>query len=133
MFVDLINHPSFAKYDLSSVNAGVMAGSTCPRELVNDCVTKLNAKNVVVVYGLTETSPVITMGTIKDPLELRTETIGRAVEHTEIKVVDPEGNVVPINEPGELLVRGYQNMIGYWDDKKKTDETFTSDRFLKTG
>ena len=60
MFVDLINHPNFSQYDLSSVNAGVMAGSTCPRELVNDCVKKLNARNVIVAYGLTETSPVVT-------------------------------------------------------------------------
>ena len=133
MFVDLIHHPNFSKYDVSSVNSAIMAGSTCPRELVSDCVHKLNAKNVIVAYGLTEAAPVITMGTIHDPLELRTQTIGRAIEHCEVKVVDKDGLIVPVNEPGELLVRGYNTMIGYWEDKAKTDETYTPDRFLKTG
>lgn len=73
------------------------------------------------------------MGTINDTLEMRTQTIGRAVEHCEVKVVDADGNVVPVNEPGELLVRGYQTMIGYWQDKKKTEETYTGDRYLRTG
>lgn len=55
------------------------------------------------------------------------------LEHIEAKVIDQSGKIVNVNEPGELLVRGYNNMIGYWDDKAKTEETFTSDRFLKTG
>jgi long-subunit acyl-CoA synthetase (AMP-forming) len=66
-------------------------------------------------------------------LENRTQTIGRALDHLELKVVDKSGKVVDVNEPGELLVRGYNTMIGYWDERGKTDETFTPDRFLKTG
>lgn len=68
-----------------------------------------------------------------DSLEHRTQTIGKVVEHQEIKLVDKEGNIVPINEPGELLIRGYNTMVGYWNDKEKTEETYTHDRFLKTG
>ncbi len=86
-----------------------------------------------VAYGLTETSPVITLGTINDSLERRTQTIGKVMEHLEVKLVDKEGIIVPIGEPGELLVRGYSTMIGYWDDEEKTKETYTNDRFLKTG
>lgn len=84
-------------------------------------------------YGLTETSPVITLCAKHDTLENRTQTIGKVLEHMEVKIVDNEGKLCPINEPGELLVRGYNTMIGYWDEKDKTDETFTPDRFLKTG
>ena len=82
---------------------------------------------------MTETSPVITLNTVHDTLENRTQSIGRALDHVEIKVVDNQGKIVPIDEPGELLVRGHNTMIGYWENKEKTDETYTHDRFLKTG
>ena len=85
------------------------------------------------MYGLTETSPVITLSTIHDTLENRTQTIGRVLEHLEVKVVDKNGHIVPVNTPGELWVRGYNTMIGYFNDRDKTDETYTPDRFLKTG
>jgi len=62
------------------------------------------------------------------------ETIGKGIEHTELKVVDPKsGKMVEFDQPGELLTRGYNSMIGYWDDDAKTDETFTRDRFFRTG
>lgn len=75
----------------------------------------------------------ITVCSKNDTLENRTQTIGKVMEHLEVKVVDQEGRIVGVNEPGELLVRGYSTMIGYWDDKDKTEETYTPDRFLKTG
>ena len=110
-----------------------MSGSTCPVEVVQNCVKKLNTKDIVVIYGMTETSPVITLNYKNDTLENRTQTIGRTLDHIEVKVVDSENRIVPVNEPGELLVRGYNTMIGYWGDKAKTEETYTPDRFLKTG
>lgn len=82
---------------------------------------------------MTETSPVITSNSKSDSLENRTQTIGRTLEHLETKVVDTEGKIVPVNTPGELLVRGYNTMIGYWGEKEKTEEVYTSDRFLRTG
>jgi fatty-acyl-CoA synthase len=82
---------------------------------------------------MTESSPLITLNSIDDTFENRTETIGKAIEHIEIKVVDTNGRAVPIGQPGELLVRGFNTMIGYWDDEAKTKEVYTSDRFLKTG
>ena len=68
-----------------------------------------------------------------DTLENRTQTIGKAMEHTEVKIVDKNENIVQVNEVGELYVRGYNTMLGYWEDQEKTNETFTKDRFLKTG
>lgn len=84
-------------------------------------------------YGLTEASPVITSSGKHDTLENRTQTIGHVLDHLEVKIVDGEGRIVPVNEPGELLVRGYSTMIGYWDQPDKTNESYTPDRFLKTG
>ena len=82
---------------------------------------------------MTESSPLITMNSPHDSLKNRTETIGKCLEQTEIKVVDHQGKIVSINEIGELLIRGYNTMLGYWGDKEKTEETYTADRFLKTG
>jgi fatty-acyl-CoA synthase len=110
-----------------------MSGSTCPIEVVNNVVNKLKAKNIVVIYGLTETSPVITLNSIHDSLENRTQTIGKALEHIEVKVVDKNENIVKVDESGELYVRGYNTMIGYWDEKEKTEQSYTHDRFFKTG
>lgn len=92
----------------------------------NDCKKKNG-------YGMTESSPLITVNLPEDSLEKRTQTIGKGLEQTEIKIVDNKGRIVKVNETGELLVRGYNTMLGYWNDKTKTDETYTQDRFLKTG
>ncbi|CAF0705136.1 unnamed protein product [Brachionus calyciflorus] len=133
MFIDLYSSSNLEKYDCSSVHGGIMAGSVCPIEVVDNCIKKLNTKNICVIYGMTETSPTITVNTIKDSLKHRTQSIGRTKEHLEIKIVDSEGKIVPVNEPGELLVRGYNTMIGYWGEREKTDEIYTPDRFLRTG
>ncbi|RMZ93200.1 acyl- synthetase family member mitochondrial-like [Brachionus plicatilis] len=133
MFIDLYTNRNLAKYDLSSVHGGIMAGSVCPLDVVDNCIKKLNTKNICVIYGMTETSPAITVSSIKDSLKHRTQSIGRTKEHLEVKIVDSEGKIVPVNEPGELLVRGYNTMIGYWGEKEKTEEIYTSDRFLRTG
>jgi fatty-acyl-CoA synthase len=82
---------------------------------------------------MTEASPLITINSPSDSFEKRTQTIGKGLEQTEIKIVDNKGRIVKVNETGELLVRGYNTMLGYWNDKQKTDETYTQDRFLKTG
>jgi fatty-acyl-CoA synthase len=110
-----------------------MAGSTCPQEVVIEASNKLNISNIVVVYGMTETSPVVSMSSINDSSELRTATIGKPLEHLECKVVDENYRVVQYNQPGQLLVRGYSTLIEYWNDKDKTTDTYTYDRFLKTG
>lgn len=112
---------------------GVMSGSTCPIETVKEAVEKLHTKNIVVVYGMTETSPLITLNYKNDTLENRTQTIGQVLEHLEVKLVDAENRIVPVNQPGELLVRGYNTMVEYWGDQDKTNEVYTPDRFLRTG
>lgn len=133
MFIDLLTHQNLENFNVSSLFSGIMAGSTCPSEVVSECVKKLNTKDIVVVYGLTETSPAISSCHVEDTLENRTQTIGKPLEHVECKIVNEKNQIVLIGQPGELLVRGYLTMIGYYNDKQKTEETFTPDRFLRTG
>lgn len=82
---------------------------------------------------MTECSPLVVVNSNTDTFENRTQTIGKGLEHLEIKIVDSQGKTVPIDAPGELLVRGYNTMLGYWNDEDKTKEAFTLDRFYKSG
>ena len=75
----------------------------------------------------------ITANRVTDSLENRTQTIGRVMDHSEIKVVDAEGNLLKVNQKGQLLTRGYNTMLSYWDEEDKTKEVYTADRFYKTG
>ncbi|KAF2988326.1 hypothetical protein EK904_005373, partial [Melospiza melodia maxima] len=87
-----------------------------------------------VAYGTTENSPVTFMGFPSDSFEQRTETVGYIFPHTEAKIEDPEtGQCVPLNTPGELQIRGYCVMLGYWNDPAKTSEVITAERWYKTG
>ncbi len=82
---------------------------------------------------MTETSPTTFQCFRGDSLELRTSTIGYPSDHTEVKIVDEEGKVVPRGSPGELCTRGYSTMIGYWGDPEKTRQAITPDRWMHTG
>uniref|UniRef100_A0A8D0H2Y6 Medium-chain acyl-CoA ligase ACSF2, mitochondrial n=1 Tax=Sphenodon punctatus TaxID=8508 RepID=A0A8D0H2Y6_SPHPU len=90
--------------------------------------------NVRVAYGTTENSPVTFMGFPQDDITQKTETVGCVFPHTEAKIENPEtGEIVPLNSPGELQVRGYCVMIGYWADPNKTSEVITDEKWYKTG
>ena len=83
--------------------------------------------------GMTETGPLSTQTSIDDPPELRVTTVGRAMPHTEIKIVDEEGRLVPRGESGELCTRGYCVMRGYWGDPERTAEEIGPAHWIKTG
>nr|CAD7414626.1 unnamed protein product [Timema poppensis] len=85
------------------------------------------------VFGMTETGPLTFQVLPDDPMDKVTKTVGCVSEHIEVKLVDPEGNMVPMGSPGELLVRGYCNMLEYWGDEDKTRSTLGRDRWLRTG
>jgi fatty-acyl-CoA synthase len=98
------------------------------------CVNDMNMAEVSIAYGMTETSPVSCQTRTDDDLERRTETIGRAAPHVEIKIVDPAtGETVPRGEPGEFCTRGYSVMIGYWNDDERTAEAVDADGWMHTG
>ncbi|XP_076008072.1 medium-chain acyl-CoA ligase ACSF2, mitochondrial [Genypterus blacodes] len=134
MFIDMINQPDLAKFDLSSVEAGIMAGSPCPAELVKKLVALMGIKQITIGYGTTENSPVTFCSSPLDNMERKAETVGYIMPHTEAKVVDPQsGEMVPLGVMGEILIRGYCVMSEYWQDDAKTNECITKDGWYKTG
>ncbi len=133
MFIAVLDHPDFAKYDLSSLRTGIMAGSPCPIEVMKRVASTMNMREVTIAYGMTETSPVSFQSSVDDPLERRVSTVGRIQPHIEVKIADGEGRVVPRGEKGELLTRGYCVMLGYWNDAEKTKEAIDAAGWMHTG
>lgn len=134
MFIAELAHPEFARFDLTSLRTGVMAGAPCPIEVMRRVVDEMHCSQITICYGQTESSPVSTMSSIDDPLELRCTTVGRAMPATEVKIVDPAtGETVPAGEQGELCTRGYLVMRGYDGDDESTAKVIDSDGWLHSG
>jgi fatty-acyl-CoA synthase len=134
MFIAMLGHPDFASRDLSSLRTGIMAGSTCPVEVMKRCMNEMNMTEVAIAYGMTETSPVSCQTLIDDDLERRTASVGRAHPHVEVKIVDPgSGDTVDRGQSGEFCTRGYSLMLGYWNDNEKTREAIDADGWMHTG
>ncbi|XP_043946448.1 medium-chain acyl-CoA ligase ACSF2, mitochondrial-like [Protopterus annectens] len=134
MYIDMLSQPDFSKYDLSSLEAGFIGASLVPKEIFKRIMTEMHCKELATVYGTTENSPSTFFSFAKDELRRKTETVGYIAPHTEAKIVDPiTGLIVPLNTPGEIFIRGYCNMLGYWADPEKTEEAITADRWYKTG
>uniref|UniRef100_A0A8C7X9V0 Medium-chain acyl-CoA ligase ACSF2, mitochondrial n=1 Tax=Oryzias sinensis TaxID=183150 RepID=A0A8C7X9V0_9TELE len=134
MYVDMVNQPDLKKYDLSSLEGGIMAGSPCPPELVRKVVSVMGVKGITIAYGTTENSPVTFMCSPLDNMERKSETIGYVSDHLEAKIVDPTTEqVLPLGMSGEIMIRGYCVMLEYWNEKEKTDECITKARWYKTG
>ncbi|MBO1004591.1 AMP-binding protein [Pseudogracilibacillus auburnensis] len=134
MFIAELNHPNFDQYDLSHLRTGIMAGSTCPIEVMRDVMTKMGASEITIAYGLTESSPVITQTKVDDPIELKVSSVGRAHPNVEVKIIDPHtGSELPPNEQGELLTRGYHVMKGYYKNDEATIEVINEDGWLHSG
>ncbi len=133
MFIAEMDHPDFAKFDLSSLRTGIMAGSPCPIEVMKRAVDRMHLSEITIAYGMTETSPVSFQCSTDDPIERRVSTVGRVQPHIEIKIVDAEGRIAPCGTSGELLTRGYSVMLGYWDDEQKTREAIDAAGWMRTG
>ncbi len=124
MFIAELRHPNFKKYDVSSLRTGIMAGASCPVEVMVEVIRDMNMKEITIAYGLTEASPVLTQTQRNDLLQKRVETVGKALPEIEVKVVDPEtGKELPPNNPGELIASGYGIMKGYYKMPDKTEES----------
>jgi fatty-acyl-CoA synthase len=134
MFIAQLNHPDFARFDLSSLRTGIMAGSPCPVEVMKQVKTLMHMDEVVVAYGMTETSPVSTQTRIGAPLDKQVGTVGQVHPHVQIKIVDPQtGQVVPVGAQGELCTRGYSVMLGYWNNEEATRGAIDAARWMHTG
>jgi fatty-acyl-CoA synthase len=133
MFIAELALPNFASFDLQSLRTGIMAGSPCPVEVMKRVQTEMHMPEVTICYGMTETSPVSAQTAVDDPLDKRTETVGRVHPHLEIKIVDAENRIVERGVPGELCTRGYSVMLGYWDDAEGTARAIDAARYMHTG
>ena len=133
MFIAELDAPGFEDYDLSSLRTGIMAGATCPVEVMRNVLDHMHMSDVLIAYGQTETSPVNHMTATDDPIEKRVGTVGRTAPHVEVKITDESGETLPIGERGEICVRGYSVMDGYWDDEQRTTETIDSEKWLHSG
>jgi fatty-acyl-CoA synthase len=134
MFIAELNHPDFARYDLSALRTGIMAGSPCPVEVMKQVQAQMHMHEVAIAYGMTETSPVSTQTRIGAPLAKQVGTVGQVHPHVQIKIVDPQtGQVVPVGERGELCTRGYSVMLGYWDNDEATRTAIDAARWMHTG
>ena len=132
MFIAQLDHPDFASFDLRTLRTGIMAGSPCPIETMKRVVSDMHMSEVTIAFGMTETSPVSFQSSTSDPLERRVTTVGRIQPHLEARIVDTEGKTVPVGQPGEIWVRGYSVMRGYWGDEARTREAIV-DGWMRTG
>ena len=134
MFRAELEHPEFSKFDLSSLRTGIMAGAPCPILLMKRVVSEMHCQEITIAYGQTESSPVITQTTTEDPIELRVNTVGKVLPHTEVKIIEVStGKIVPRGTSGELCTRGYLVMKGYYNDEVATKATIDENRWLHTG
>jgi fatty-acyl-CoA synthase len=133
MFIAILEHEQFDEFDLSSLRTGIMAGSPCPREIMQRVIDRMHMTEITICYGMTETAPVSVQSSTADSVERRVGTVGRVHPHLEIKIVDENGKVVPRGNLGELCVRGYSVMLGYWEDMDKTQEVIDVAKWMHTG
>ena len=134
MFIAQLQDPTLEGRDLTSLRTGIMAGSPCPIEVMRQVIDRLGAREVTIGYGLTEASPLITQSRNTDPLEIRVETVGRALPGVEVKIVDPAtGRTLADNEQGELCARGHGIMLGYYMNAEATAAAIDAEGWLHSG
>jgi fatty-acyl-CoA synthase len=134
MFIAQLNHPDFGMFDFSSLRGGVMAGAPCPIEIMKRVINEMHCREMTIVYGQTESSPVITGSLVDDTVERRVSTVGCAFPETEVKLVDRQtGETVELGQEGELCTRGYLVMQGYDGDPAATAQVIDTEGWLHTG
>lgn len=133
MFIAQLDLPNFSDFDLRPLRTGIIAGSTCPVDLMNRLIKDMDLTEIVIGYGQTECSPINTMTAIDDSFEHRVSTVGRAHYNWEQKIVRDDGSTADIGEQGEICSRGYGVMAGYWEEPERTAETIDEDGFLHSG
>ncbi|KAI3590323.1 Long-chain-fatty-acid--CoA ligase (plasmid) [Cupriavidus sp. U2] len=132
MFIAQLEHPDFRSFDLSRLRTGIMGGAPCPVEIMKRVMEEMHMQEITCAFGMTETSPVSFQSAVDDPFERRVSTVGRIQAQLQCKIVDHSGEIVPIGATGELWIRGYSVMNGYWNDEERTKESIV-DGWMRTG
>ena len=134
MFIAVLEHRLFDKFDFSSLRTGIMAGSPCPVPVMRQVMERMHMNEITICYGLTENSPVMTQTLPDDDMRRRTETVGRAMPQIEVKIVDPQtGMPLPAGQQGEVCCRGYSVMKGYYKMPEATARAIDADGWLHSG
>ena len=134
MFIAELEELSAGSYNVSSLRTGIMAGSTCPIEVMKAVCNVLGISEICITYGLTEASPAITMTRTNDPIELRVHTVGQAIPNIEVKIVNEKtGEIVQPGEQGEMCTKGYHVMKGYYNMPEETALAIDENDWLHTG
>ncbi len=133
LFQQILARPDLDAYDLSTLRLAVTGAAPTPVSLIEEMRTRLGFESVIRGYGLTEAAGIATMCRHDDDLETIATTDGRAIPGIEVEIVDDDGKEVPRGEPGEVVIRGYNVMLGYFDQADETAETIDTDGWLHTG
>ncbi len=133
IYQTILNHPDLDSFDMSTLRLAVTGAAAIPVEMILQMRARLGFETIVTGYGLTEGSGIATMCRHDDDPETIANTSGRAIPDVEVQITDDDGNEVPRGEPGEIVVRGYNVMLGYLDDPEQTAETIDADGWLHTG
>jgi acyl-CoA synthetase (AMP-forming)/AMP-acid ligase II len=133
LYQTILNHPDRGELDSSSLRIAVTGAASVPVSLVEQMGTDLGFDSVITAYGLTEACGFATMCRRSDDATTIATTSGRAMPGIEVEVVGDDGKPMPAGEPGEVVVRGYNVMAGYFEDPEATAETIDPDGWLHTG
>jgi fatty-acyl-CoA synthase len=134
MFIAVLEHRLFEKFDFSTLRTGIMAGSPCPVRVMRQVIEKMNMSEITICYGLTEGSPVMTQTRVHDDIKKRVETVGQAMPQIEVAIMDPETGVeMSRGTIGEVCCRGYNVMKGYYNMPEATAKTIDKNGWLHSG
>lgn len=135
MFISILNHKLFPKFDFSSLRTGIMAGSPCPIKTMEEVVDKMNMKEITIVYGLTEASPGMTQTTYDEPsIEKKCSSVGKRLQGVDTVILDPDTNEpCPDGVIGEFCCKGYNVMKGYYKMPEETAKIIDSNGYLHSG
>ncbi|MCK9241405.1 AMP-binding protein [Desulfocurvus sp.] len=134
MFIAVLQHDLFERFDFSSLRTGIMAGSPCPVAVMRQVMEKMYMEDITICYGLTESSPVMTQTRVDDDITRRTASVGRAMPAVEVMIKDPETDrECPRGTQGEVCCRGYLVMKGYYNNPEATAQAIDKDGWLHSG
>ena len=134
MFIAELEHERFTDFDLSCLRTGIMAGAPCPEALMKRIMKDMHCREILIGYGQTEASPLTHLTDAQDPMDLRTQTVGRNLPHQEVKIISTaSGATMPLGEVGELCFRGYHIMGGYYANREATAKAIDEHGWLHSG
>jgi acyl-CoA synthetase (AMP-forming)/AMP-acid ligase II len=133
LYQTILARPDLDRFDVSSLRLAVTGAASIPVELIHRMRDELRFETVITAYGLSEASGLVTMCHPEDDPEVIANTSGRAAPGIEVRIVDDDGNDVPTGEAGEIVVRGYCVMSGYFEDPEQSSKAVGDDGWLRTG